>query len=158
MILSIDPGLHACGLSVWSHDLSNPLLWAGLVKNSGAHRRTMVDSVDAKLYELYGTYRKIDQLAVEVPQVYIASRSKGDPNDLIQLALVVGAFEQWFSGAVFMYKPADWKGQVPKPIMEARILKRLSDDEKNKIEKAPKSLMHNTIDSCGIGLHHLKRL
>lgn len=152
-LLSIDPGLHAVGAAIWN---DSRLIWAGLIKNSGEHRRTMVQSVEDKLRSKFPWP---DTLAIEVPQVYLASRSKGDPNDLIQLALVVGAFEQWFkAGFTFMYKPADWKGQVPKPIMEARISKRLSEEELSKIDKAPKSLMHNVWDACGIGLHHTGRL
>lgn len=153
-ILSVDPGVNACGCAVWN---SGRLAWAGLVKNSGTGVRTMIDSVGARLWEKCSTNR-CDELAIELPQVYLASRSRGDPNDLIQLALVVGAFEMWFEGRVFKYKPHAWKGSVPKPIMVERILKRLGDDEKSEIEKAPKSLWHNTIDACGIGLHHTKRL
>ena len=111
-----------------------------------------------ELWEKCSTNR-CDELAIELPQVYLASRSRGDPNDLIQLALVVGAFEMWFEGRVFKYKPHEWKGSVPKPIMAERILKRLGDDEKEqRSRKLEEPYQLNTIDACGIGLHHLKRL
>jgi hypothetical protein len=165
-LLSIDPGLHSCGVAVFDASTSNSLLWAGLVKNSvDAHIlnqtyhwslwRGMVLSVDAKLHDLD---LHPDRLALELPQVYIASHSKGDPNDLIMLAGLVGALTHWFPGMVFLYLPHSWKGNTPKAIMNERILKRLSDDERSKIEKAPKSLSHNIFDACGIGLAHLKRL
>jgi Holliday junction resolvasome RuvABC endonuclease subunit len=164
VILAIDPGLHSCGVAIF--DTNTSLVWAGLVKNSvDAHPENptfhqmlwngMVDAVDAKLRALR---YKPDRMAIELPQVYIASRSKGDPADLIMLTGVVGSLVHWFSGMSFLYKPYSWKGNVPKAIMSERILKRLNDDEQRRIEKAPKSLWHNTIDAVGIGLHHLKRL
>lgn len=153
--LSVDPGVNGCGIAVWNDD--NLLVWAGYVKNSGTGVRKMVDSVGAKLWEKFGTDR-CHKLAIEMPQVYMASRSRGDPNDLVELALVVGGFEMWFDGIVFKYKPHSWKGTVPKLIMAERILKRLSYEEQNEIEIAPKSIWHNTIDGVGIGLHHSKRL
>lgn len=166
MILSIDPGVHACGAAIFGTTTGNDLRWAGLVKNKvDAHPlnptyhwsiwRGMVDAVEEKLHALDFTP---DRLALELPQVYVASRSKGDPNDLILLTGVVGALTYWFRGMTFLYLPHQWKGAVPKNIMNERILKRLSDEEREKIEKAPKSLLHNTIDGIGIGLHHTKRL
>lgn len=155
-LVSIDPGLNSCGVAVWSNELpGNPLLWAALARNHGSTRRTMIESVYDELAVQGYTP---DRLVIEVPQVYVRTRSKGDPNDLIQLALVVGGFECTFRGAVFLTKPAEWKHQVPKPIMQERILKRLSDDEKSHVTKAPKSLMHNVWDSVGIGLARLGRL
>jgi len=115
----------------------------------------MVDAVDAKMHALGYA---LDRMAIELPQVYVRSRSKGDPNDLILLAGLVGALTHWFHGMTFMYHPHAWKGTVPKEIMTARILKRLSEEEQSKIEKSPKSLIHNVYDSCGLGMHHLKRL
>lgn len=174
MILSIDPGLHAIGASLWGTETSNDLIWAGLIKNKiDAHPqnptyhsvlwRGMVDAVDERLYSMFGPptagkHKWPDRMVIELPQVYIASRSKGDPNDLIALAGVVGAFAHWFAGMTTTCSPHSWKGTVPKAIMNARILKHLSPEEQSKIEKAPKSLLHNTLDSVGIGLAHLNRL
>jgi len=166
MILSIDPGLHACGAAVWDTISCNDLIWAGLIKNRvDAHPDNptrlstlwngMVDAIDTEMHVLgYAP----DRLAIELPQVYVRTRSKGDPNDLIQLAGLVGALTHWFHGMTFTYLPHDWKKTVPKKIMEARILKRLSDEEKSKIQKAPTGMMHNVYDGIGIGLVHLKRL
>lgn len=171
MILSIDPGLHACGCALWDTVSANDLIWAGLVKNRyDAHPENptrhssiwngMVAAIEEKLHEKFGfgVHGWPDRLAIELPQVYVRSRSKGDPNDLIALAGLVGALVRWFPGMSFTYLPHDWKGTVPKDIMNSRIMKHLSDDEKSKIEKSPKSLMHNTIDAIGIGLKHLHRL
>ena len=152
--ISIDPGVNACGVAVWeSVSNGNTLIYARLIKSQSAGAKAMVESVANNL-----DLRTYDVLAIELPQIYVRSRSKGDPNDLIQLALVVGAFVQRFTGTVVMYKPHEWKGTVPKKIMIERILKRLSNDEKSRIQKAPNSLLHNTVDAIGIGLYHTKRL
>lgn len=166
MILSIDPGLHYVGAALFGTETSNDLIWAGLIKNRvDAHPNNptyhqsiwkgMVDAVDEEMHILgYAP----DRLALELPQVYVRTRSKGDPNDLILLTGVVGGLVNWFSGTAFLYLPHSWKGSVPKEIMAKRILKRLSDDEKRRIVKAPESLHHNVLDGVGVGLHHLKRL
>lgn len=97
------------------------------------------------------------ELAIELPQVYVASRSKGDPNDLINLATLVGYLCASFK-TFSLYRPHAWKGQVPKIVMQARIMKRLDDREKANVDLVPISTSHNTVDAVGIGLHHLGRL
>jgi hypothetical protein len=165
-LLAIDPGLHTCGAAVFDTTSSNDLVWAGLIKNRVDANplnptyhsmlwRGMVDAVDAEMHVLgYAP----DRMAVELPQVYVASRSKGDPNDLIMLTGVVGGLVHWFSGMSFCYLPREWKGSVPKEIMNARVLKHLSDDEQSKIQKTPKTLIHNVYDGIGVGMRHLGRL
>lgn len=157
MLLSIDPGVHDVGMAVWSDD---GLHWAGFVQQpSGVNKdpRNIVSAVEHKLSALRLDWVLFD-LVIEKPQVYVRTRSKGDPNDLIDLALVVGAFFQRASGKVTTVLPAAWKGQVPKPIMGARILAKLNDEERARIEAGPLKKMHNAIDAIGIGLHYLKRL
>jgi len=156
-IVSIDPGLHVCGVALWEHEFGNKLIWAGLVKNDKAYNRTMIYAVERKLADLCG-HKLPDRLAIEIPQVYVRSRSKGDPNDLIQLATVVGAFDYWFQGLVFQYKPHDWKGSTPKDVTKARAKKRLTTDEQKRIETvSAEGLMHNVWDSVALGLFHLRR-
>jgi len=99
-----------------------------------------------------------EELVIEIPQVYVRARSKGDPNDLIMLAGLVGAFVYCFGNASKLYRPAEWKGQVTKEITEQRARKRLSPDELSRIElPSAKGLHHNVWDAVGLGLHHLGR-
>jgi hypothetical protein len=119
----------------------------------------MVHAVDETVKSNCGGFRA-DRLAIELPQVYVRSRSKGDPNDLISLARLVGAFEYFFDGRFgsTIYKPAQWKGQTPKDVTEARAKKRLTEAEITRIVLPPaKSLRHNVWDGIGLGLHHLNR-
>lgn len=155
--LSVDPGLHACGVAVW--DEQHQLVWAGYVKNtSGGDFHAMVTAVRvANRYTTGAT-----KLVIELPQVYVRTRSKGDPNDLISLAVLVGAFVGQFGGTVpfgyKLYKPQEWKGQVPKEIMSVRIAKRLTDEERSKVVLPAAGLAHNVWDAVGLGLHHAGRL
>jgi hypothetical protein len=94
-----------------------------------------------------------DYFISEVPQVYRAGASKGDPDDLIQLAGVVGVFSALFSATTYTgVKPREWKGQVPKDVHHARLVKTLTPEEMAMVEaSAPPSLRHNVLDAVGIG-------
>ena len=52
-----------------------------------------------------------------------------------------------------LVKPAEWKGQVPKKIMNERVLSKLSAQERAIVKDN-----HNAIDAVGLGLHVLGRL
>src|SRR5690606_34499634 len=60
---------------------------------------------------------------IESPQVYAASKSKGNPNDLVDVALAAGAWagEAARLGAeVKMVAPREWKGQLSKVVTRER--------------------------------------
>lgn len=158
MLLSVDPGLHGCGVAAWHISPTIPLSWAGYVKNPGTKWHAMVGAVDEEIRRRFGFLP--NHLVIELPQVYVRSRSKGDPNDLIMLAGLVGAFVYNFDSrdGHKLYKPAEWKGQVPKDIMETRIKGRLSEAELHAVELPARSLAHNVWDAVGLGLAHLGRL
>ena len=101
-------------------------------------------------------------LVVEVPQVYAGPRAKGDPNDLIQVAVCAGWVIGQYTGAdLRAVKPSEWKGQEPKDITEKRVLESLSSFENSVLEaeraKVKKSVAHNMVDAVGIGLWALRR-
>lgn len=98
-------------------------------------------------------------ILVEKPQVYVGAKNKGDPNDLIDVALVVGAVLAAFPDGEMTgfnpetVKPAGWKGQVPKDVCKRRLQKELSTAES---EIAIWS-NHNVVDAIGIGCWRLGR-
>lgn len=89
-------------------------------------------------------------LVVEKPQVYPNTPVK-QSNDLISVAISVGrAIEQYPANKVLLVVPHDWKGSVPKPIHNARVLNALTLSELNLIPSLAASLKHNVIDAIGL--------
>lgn len=88
----------------------------------------------------------------EFPKVYPRGKSKGDPEDLLQLAAVVGAI-----GPDVIYRPYEWKGQTPKVISIARTQAALTDEERARV-RLPRNKKHqlDVWDAVGIGLYHLR--
>ena len=140
--ISIDPGVNHCGIAVFEE---KTLKYAKLIENDSMITKAIVaEEKDSPIG------------AIEVPQVYRVS--KGDPNDLINVALAAGAHSASFETVKF-YRPREWKGNVPKDVMCRRILGRLTEEEKTRIEYCKqKSLHHNILDAIGIGLFHIGRL
>lgn len=100
----------------------------------------------------------VKTVIVEEPQVYIARKMKGNPNDLIKLAVDVGRKLQHFEdrGArTCTVKPGDWKGQVPKDIHHARVWGELSESAKMIVQSCgrgvPASIRHNMMDAVALG-------
>lgn len=146
MFVSIDPGKHWCGVAGW---YGGSLVFAGLVKNFQEVRETV------KLFFPDG----VATCFVELPQVY--PQSPVDPNDLIAVAFAAGQASA-IPGVRLVHTilPREWKGQVKKEVMTARIKSRLYPDESDRVflPRAEKTLAHNVYDAIGIGLKVLGRL
>ena len=150
VIVSVDPGAKLAGVAIFNDEL----VTAYLVKGNNALDTARSVWGSLAIYNAAGLH-----LVIEKPQVYVQSKQKGDANDLITLAIMVGALASHFDFDVTLYLPRQWKGQVPKDIMIERIKTKLSKDELSRIElPRVQSLHHNIWDSVGIGLHHQKRL
>lgn len=98
-------------------------------------------------------------VSVELPQVYDRRNTgerKIDPNDLVELGALAGAWyavvlEVCPAADVQLVRPAAWKGQVPKDVIERRLRADLSQDEIAIVERAaPPSLLDNVWDAVGI--------
>lgn len=95
---------------------------------------------------------------IERPQIYSAKHMKGDPNDIITLAINVGehkARSEDVGAVVQMVLPQEWKGQVPKEIHGRRILAACTEQDMRVVTTAsamlPGSKVHNMIDAIGLG-------
>ena len=167
MIFAIDPGLRWCGFAVFNGN--GHLVEARLIKSQETSARgppawkAMADGVRARVEAVTQAERDrflcairapVKTLVIEVPRIYPHSRDqKGDLNDLLELAGVVGAISQLFPVMSHVY-PADWKGQLPKKVMNERVLRTFTAAEGDSLIHHD----HNTLDAVGIGLHHLGRL
>jgi hypothetical protein len=148
-LVAIDPGVRHLGVAVFDN---GRLVRARLVEIEN-------------LTEI--TYAICREVVIEKPQVY--PKSPGDPNDLIDLAIVVGRIAGHFEVAqplsrsqpprFSFYKPSQWKGQTPKPIHHARIRAELERQGTLSCVEIPraKSLAHNIWDAVGLGLFHIKK-
>jgi hypothetical protein len=146
MIVAFDPGTKAVGVAVFSDE--GELLVAYLVRGIGP--LDVTSRVNAT-----GKY-----VFVEYPRVYPAGKGKGDPNDLVEVALVsggLGARAARLDSTVRLVCAPEWT-RVPKDIQNARTLAALTDSEKSRIEACPSSLKHNVIDAIGLGLWGLTTL
>jgi hypothetical protein len=116
-VLGIDPGLRATGVAIWDG------------------KRMVAKTIRPKGRDLQGRIQQllnrmpliaVKVAVIEKPQVYQGALQKGDPNDLIDLAILVGAvYGQLLADHVLLPTPAQWKGQAPKPVHHERIRKRV---------------------------------
>lgn len=151
LLIAIDPGLKACGVACF--DESNMLHDAYLVRTI-CESKDLEKAVANMLIALEGIGE--GRLVIELPQVYRGfSKAKGDPNDLIKLAVLVGAIvgsKEWSS--VRLVHPSVWKGQVDKKVTQARCREILSIEELAKVLDSKK---HDVWDAIGLGLWSLDR-
>ncbi len=149
-ILSVDPGLVCCGWAFWC---DGQMTSSGITRTKETDLGRRVLDHAAILDKMYP-----DVLVIEKPEVYAQRFLKGDPEDLIHIAIVVGAIVHAAKTfEIRMPLPKTWKGQISKEISAARTLKKLSEEEKQRMGKVIPSLKHNMMDAIGIGLWALGR-
>lgn len=161
-LVAVDPGLRRLGVAVFTDDrLVHAALVTSPVKKDrgGTAWYAMADAVWAHLHDDYLNRLTPDEFVLEVPQIYRFGKSKGDPDDLIQLAATGAAV-----GAVLRaqkattYYPREWKGTVPGDVFVERIRGRLTPAERKAITPCAMSYEHNVLDAVGLGLFRLGRL
>jgi hypothetical protein len=157
-MICVDPGLRGCGVAEF---VEGNLTRAAYVKNPRAEGRGYAAhaSMAGAIYNWVGK-PVVDKFIIEHPRIYPGSaQQKGDLNDLLDVvgvgSAIAASFPEYTVDSVF---PSDWKGQVPKDVMTARISKAILQNERACIEKCPASLMHNLLDAVGIGLWKLSRI
>src|SRR5574343_1281146 len=143
MLVAVDPGVHATGIAVFN---GQTLMIADLVQAETLEQ--MISRLDERVMRGEAPHFNYDRGVIERPTVY-SKNSKGDPNDLIRVAIVAGAAAvRCFS--VRFVEPRTWKGQVPKAIHNRRVVETLSPAELAAIACIqPKSLQHNALDAVG---------
>lgn len=98
-----------------------------------------------------------DEVVIEIPQVYQQRLLKGDPNDLVDVAVIAGAAAATVVpfATPQLIRPHVWKGNRPKAVDNWHTFEVLDDEEKSKIPSGAKR--HNVLDAVGIGLWKLGR-
>jgi len=145
IILAIDPGIGKTGVCVYSTHI------------------LQVDLTKGELPAIPDNLRPTHAV-IECPRVY--PHSKVPPNDLLELAVLVGVlcqqvYERYGFDCKVVY-PRDWKGTVKKQIHNARVLKNLhSLDQETWAQESkrfPKSKHNDVIDAIGLAKWHASGL
>lgn len=136
LILAIDPGND----TGWAIDQDGRLIGCG-VSSKGS----------------FWAPRKVDHMVIERPEVYQARFMKGNPNDIITLAITVGELcERVRPYCTFqtLVLPKQWKGSIDKDVHHGRIQDALSPEDlafvAEKGKRYPKSKTHNMWDAIGL--------
>lgn len=159
-MITIDPNLRGCGVAVWRGAVLEVAMY---VAGPSTGRGYWVAEELASNVELAvkDSIHDVRIIVCEYPRFYGSTHQKGDPNDLIDVAVVGAAVSTKLDSlcshieSVF---PSDWKGNVKKSIMLERIWSKLSEEEKAVVQKTNKSDREDVLDAIGIGLHKLGRL
>ena len=163
-VLSVDPGLVATGWAVFD---DKSLIGAGIITPEKSREGPARSASIAQQLHWTSTVNvhRPDYLVIEIPQIYTRAKSKGDPDDLLRLAILVGEIEAVFTGVQKIeVRPRGWKGTIKKArrIQEYIIHKRNAaflgpaGRYASSIQSVPKSLAHNVADAVGIGIWFLK--
>ncbi len=140
VFLSIDPGL-STGHAWWYPD--------GSLASCGVSPDGPPQTVD------------IRHLAIEVPKIYTARLMKGDPNNIVTLAVRVGRYiERYGQQGYTGYFPNEWKGTQTKDQHHPKIFMALSPKEKDIVRVAGEGLtkksLADLLDAIGIGQYARK--
>lgn len=173
-MVAIDPGLRGCGAALFIDGLLAKADYVTcptkLTRGYAAHA-LMAANLRLWVHEAAGSTTWFDTFVVELPRIYPhAAQQKGDSNDLLDVAAVGAAFMgiSYFDlksaddASILLQHmvsvfPAEWKGQVPKDVMNRRVLAKLTEEERGLVGDAG-AKTHNTLDAVGIGLHYLGRI
>lgn len=155
MLISIDPGLRACGVAIWrpTGELERAEYVLGAKAAPGAVAWIAMATAIYHATEIY----EPKGLVIELPRTYGGRAARGDANDLIQLAATVGAITTRLRLPTTVYLPDHWKGQTTKEVTKNRVEERLSPAEHARIIWPAPSLRHNVIDGIALGMFHLRR-
>ncbi len=144
MYLAIDPGI-STGWAFFGEDLKVVACGAGATVPDG--------------HTTGGLTRYPLVMVIERPKIYPARNMKGDPNDIVTLALQVGGYMYQFGtfghATVKTIYPHEWKQQVPKDIHHPRIWRKLNIQEQAIVDQAGRGLnkkaLGDMFDAIGIG-------
>jgi hypothetical protein len=159
-LLSCDPGKHSAGLALWARTGPSSTWELQAAKLEEFDHPSEIAAAAVS----FGGGRFC--VAVEVPQVYAAGFSRGDPNDLIDITLVAGAVLGTGDRTSIWFRPREWKGQVDGDVMITRIRSKLTQVELDRVRLPTKrdgksvreTVAHNVWDGVGVGLHAIKKL
>lgn len=176
--VGVDPGARHAGVAVY---VGAELALARLLE--GGDRYEVARALDQLLIEMFSERCRAAieadepafdlEAAVEKPRVYRRGRGRGrkrgsdrggdvDPNDLVDVAMTasaLGTVVALMGGRVVEYRPATWKGQASKDVVEKRLREKLLPEEVSAVVlPSTKDRRSDVWDAVGIGEFHLRAL
>jgi hypothetical protein len=146
VLIAIDPGVKMLGVARFND--AGECIYAHVLR---------VKSLWSVRLDLHCLSAPEEHCVVECPQVYQAKFSKGDPNDLVNVALVAGACASAFV-SVDIVRPHEWKGNIPKAVHHRRVMRDAPEFVQRSIAAIKQTtLRHNAIDAYALGLWYLER-
>lgn len=148
-ILSIDPSINACGMAV--HTYMGKLIEYKLLRPSSKSADHLEKSRDIynKVKVLLNTYMHT-QLIIECPQYWgAAGYLARESGALFKLTFLCGMLFS-LSDDVVVVTPNDWKGQLPKHVVNNRLCKIYPNINIANTD-------HNIVDAIGIGHFYLTK-
>lgn len=164
-LVAFDPGMLHPAAAVFDRGVlaaASRVKLPGTLKSlpDGERARQIAILVREWVLGVTGGVRPVE-LIVERPQVYRVGRSKGDPNDLIKLAIVAGCVITELGVLVYAPTPHEWIGNIPKSTTgdawasPRGMLLRRRLTELEVLAVAPS---HDAVDAAALGAHALGRL
>jgi hypothetical protein len=162
-VLAVDPSLRSTGVALFHDGKLVAAARLGGFDTGGLGKRCyrVAHSIRLWWHEHQPPVPCVPTLVFEWPQIYRASKSKGDPNDLVPLAGIGMALAGMLDVDPVTPTPAEWAGQLKKftngdvgrSPRAIRISSRLTQNELCHWQN-----QHDVIDAIGLGLWYLGRL
>ena len=122
VIVGVDPGINNTGVAVFRNGLLSKIHLLKRLKGSelSANVRDQTNRFLAQM-----PWSTPELVVVEKPVVY--PNSPANPADVLDIAVMAGAFAGASSAEVKLVTPHDWKGSVPKKIHNDRLLNQIQN-------------------------------
>lgn len=157
-LLAIDPGLGGTGWALWETGRSPARI--GIVRDTARDDLLSVrcQELCQKLYLSVATLYSLQTVVIEMPQQMsnragIAAQAGG----VYKLAVLVGALTMYLmntsNATVHVVTPSEWKGQLPKDVVQRRVEQRLGISLCQKLK-----IRSHAWDAVGLGLWAMGRL
>lgn len=158
-LLAVDPSLRGTGWACFRHGL---LVNCGVIVGDANLSNIQAVQHIWRNMPTMSHFGEGDEVVLEFPRIYPKGhKSKEtdriDPNDLLWVAAVAGAFSAHALN-LMSYYPSDWKGQSKKEKTLRLVLQACTPSERAVIESVTGWKRHNAVDAVGIGMYHLKRI
>ena len=156
--ISIDPGFSKSNGTGWCIFVDSRPVLAGLA-TADDHDATLsvrCEQIRLKVPTHWGGGTPLPRV-IEHMKIYPGPRQKGDQNDLIDLGYLEGVLAAGALEVRLLYA-REWKGNVPKDVLQARIEARMREEGfKPELPKAEEK-RGSVLEGIGIGYHVVGRM